>query len=159
MIATRSRLMARLAGRGAMALLELDAAGAEALIADYPQVTVAVYASPRQTVIAGPPDDIDTLIAAVAAQDRLARRVEVDVASHHPIVDPILGDLRADWPIWRPAPRAFRSVSTVDGAGATPVFDAEHWVANLRNPVRFGAAVATAGATMPRSSKSARTRC
>ena len=43
-IATRSRLMARLAGQGAMALLELDAEATEALIADYPGVTVAVYA-------------------------------------------------------------------------------------------------------------------
>src|ERR1700760_4229925 len=84
-IATRSRLMSRLAGQGAMALLELDADGAEALIADHPDVTVAVYASPRQTVIAGPPADVDELVAQVAAQDLLARRVDVDVASHHPI--------------------------------------------------------------------------
>ena len=38
-IATRSRLMSRLAGQGAMALLELDAEATEALIADYPDVT------------------------------------------------------------------------------------------------------------------------
>ena len=85
MIATRSRLMARLAGQGAMALLELDPEGAEALIADYPEVTVAVYASPRQTVIAGPPEQVDAVIAVVSGQDRLARRIEVDVASHHRI--------------------------------------------------------------------------
>ena len=54
-IATRSRLMSRLAGQGAMALLELDPEATAALIADYPDVTLAVYASPRQTVIAGPP--------------------------------------------------------------------------------------------------------
>ena len=34
-IATRSRLMSRLSGQGAMALLELDADATEALIADY----------------------------------------------------------------------------------------------------------------------------
>ena len=56
-IATRSRLMSRLAGQGAMALLELDAEATEALIADYPQVSLAGYLSPRQTVIAGPPAD------------------------------------------------------------------------------------------------------
>ena len=55
-IATRSQLMSRLSGQGAMALLELDAAGTEALIADHPEVSVAVHASPRQTVIAGPPN-------------------------------------------------------------------------------------------------------
>ena len=37
-IANRSRLMSRLAGQGAMALLELDAEATEALIADYPEV-------------------------------------------------------------------------------------------------------------------------
>ena len=81
-IATRSKMMARLAGQGAMALLELDAAAAEAVIADYPEVSLAVYASPRQTVIAGPPDQVDAVIAVVDAQGRLARRIEVDVASH-----------------------------------------------------------------------------
>ena len=94
-IATRSRLMARLAGQGAMALLELDPEATEALIADYPDVTLAVYASPRQTVIAGPPAQVDAVIAVVDAQDRLARRIEVDVASHHPIIDPILPELRS----------------------------------------------------------------
>ena len=54
-IATRSRLMSRLSGRGAMALLELDSEATAALIADRPEVTLAVYASPGQTVIAGPP--------------------------------------------------------------------------------------------------------
>ena len=83
-IATRSRLMSRLAGQGAMALLELDAEAAKAVIAGYPDVTVAVYAAPQQTVIAGPPEQVDAVIAVVDAQGRLARRIEVDVASHHP---------------------------------------------------------------------------
>ena len=51
------------------------------MIADYPDVTLAVYASPRQSVIAGPPEQVDAVIAVVDAQDRLARRIEVDVAS------------------------------------------------------------------------------
>src|SRR3984957_15712487 len=40
-IATRSRLMSRLAGHGAVALLELDAEAAQQLIADYGEVSVA----------------------------------------------------------------------------------------------------------------------
>ena len=94
-IATRSRLMSRLSGQGAMALIELDASAAAELLAGYPGVTIAVYAGPQQVVIAGPPDQVDAVIAVLAAQDRLARRVEVDVASHHPIIDPVLPDLRA----------------------------------------------------------------
>ncbi len=46
--------MAPLSGQGGMALLGTDAAANEALIADYPQVTVGIGNSPRQTVIAGP---------------------------------------------------------------------------------------------------------
>ena len=147
-IATRSRLMARLSGQGAMALLELDSDAAEELIADYPGVTVAVYASPRQTVIAGPPEQVDAAIAVVDAQDRLARRVDVDVASHHPIIDPVLPDLRAELADLKPQQPSIPIIVTTGdrpGDGAN-MFDAEHWAANLRNPVRFAQAVATAGA-------------
>lgn len=143
-ITTRSRLMARLSGQGAMALLELDADAAEALIAGYPQVTLAVHASPRQTVIAGPPEQVDTVIAAVATQNRLARRVEVDVASHHPIIDPILPELRSALADLTPQPPSIPIISTTYES-AQPVADADYWSANLRNPVRFHQAVTAAG--------------
>ena len=42
-IATRSKLMSRLSGQGAMALLELGAEEAEKLVGQYPDTTVAVY--------------------------------------------------------------------------------------------------------------------
>ncbi|MGQ9408435.1 SDR family NAD(P)-dependent oxidoreductase [Mycolicibacterium gilvum] len=147
-IATRSRLMKRLSGQGAMALLELDAESAEELIASYDGLTVAVYASAHQTVIAGPPDQVDAAIAVVDAQDKLARRVDVDVASHHPIVDPILEDLRSELAGLQPRTPTVPIIVTTDGrpTDGSCVFDADHWVANLRNPVRFARAVATAGA-------------
>lgn len=146
MIATRSRLMARLSGQGAMALLELDADATEALIADYARVTLAVHASPHQSVIAGPPESVDAIISAVAAQNRLARRVDVDVASHHPIIDPILPELRSALADLAPQPPNIPIISTAT-EDARPVMDADYWAANLRNPVRFHQAIATAGAT------------
>ncbi|MGE0216904.1 type I polyketide synthase [Mycolicibacterium sp.] len=145
-IATRSRLMKRLSGQGAMALLELDAAAAEQLIADRPDVTVAVYASPKQTVIAGPPDQVDELVAAVDAQGKLARRVEVDVASHHPTIDPVLPELREALAYLAPAAPKIPLLSTVAYTGSAPLYSADYWAANLRNPVRFSAAVHEASA-------------
>ncbi len=157
-IATRSRLMSRLSGQGAMALLELSAAAAEELLTDYPNVTVAVEASPHQVVIAGPPEQVDAVIAVVSAQDRLARRVEVDVASHHAIIDPVLADLRTELADLDPQPPAIPVFVTTGGRtggqqrsdsgmdSGTELFDAAHWVDNLRNPVRFTHAVAAAGA-------------
>ena len=146
-IATRSRLMSRLSGQGAMALLELDASATEELIAGYPDITLAVYASPRQTVIAGPPAQVDAVIAVVDAQGRLARRIEVDVASHHPTIDPILPELRSALADLAPTTPQIPLISTTGNAGGpAPVFDADYWVANVRQPVRFSQAVAAAGA-------------
>ena len=147
-IATRSRLMSRLSGQGAMALLELDPDSAAGLLADYPGVTLAVYASPRESVIAGAPEQVDAVIAEVDAQALLARRIEVDVASHHPIVDPVLAELRTALADLTPRRPSIPIITTTDGYGASGamVFDADHWAANLRNPVRFSDAVATAGA-------------
>lgn len=145
-IATRSRLMSRLSGQGAMALLELDADAAKSVLRRHPDLTLAVHASPRQTVVAGPPQQVDAAIAMVAAQNRLARRIEVDVASHHPTIDPILPELRSALAGLAAKPPETRLISTTVPAGVVPVFDAEYWAANLRNPVRLSQAVATAGA-------------
>lgn len=142
-IATRSRLMAQLSGQGAMALLELDADGIAALIADHPQLTLAVHASPRQSVIAGPPEQVDAAIATVAAQDLLARRIEVDVASHHPIIDPVLPQLRSALADLVPQQPTIPMLTTVYQSAAAAL-DAEYWAANLRNPVRFHQAIGTA---------------
>ena len=144
-ISIRSRLMARLAGAGAMALVELGAGATEELLAGYRGVSVAVYASPRQTVIAGSPEAVDAVIAVVAGQDRLARRIEVDVASHHHTVDAILPELRAALADVRPQPAAIPVLSTVT-PGQSPTFDAEYWVANLRRPVRLAEAITAAAA-------------
>jgi phthiocerol/phenolphthiocerol synthesis type-I polyketide synthase C len=144
-ITTRSRLLAQLAGHGAMALMELDAQATEALLADHPEVAIAVYASPHQTVIAGPPDHIDGIITAVTADNRLARRIDVDVASHHHTVDPILPQLRAQLTALAPQPAQIPMFSTVDGVHGDPSCDADYWVANLRHPVRFAHAVTAAG--------------
>ena len=145
-IAIRSKLMSRLAGQGAVALLELDAGATEALIADYPQVSLAVYSSPGQTVIAGPSAQVDDLIAVVQGQGRFAKRVNMEVASHNALMDPILPELRSALADLAPKSPTIPFISTVaDTAGPAPVLDAAYWVANVRRPVRLSQAIATAG--------------
>lgn len=94
-IAARSQLMSRQAGQGAVALLNLDTEAVEALLVDYPDVSVAGYLSPKQTVVAGPVAPVDAVIAAVSGQNKFARRVNMEVASHTALMDPILPELRA----------------------------------------------------------------
>ena len=143
-IAIRSRLMSRLAGQGAVALLELDADDTAGLIADYPDVGPAVYASPRQTVIAGPPQQIDELITAVTARNGFARRVNMEVASHTALMEPILPELRSALADLAPAEPTIPFISTVVESAAAPVLNADYWVANVRRPVRLHQAITTA---------------
>lgn len=146
-IAARSQLMAELTDKGAVALLELPAEATESLIAGHPGVTVTVYSSPRQTVVAGPTEAVDAVIDSARQQNIFARRVNMEVASHHAMMDPILPELKESLAHLVPGFPVIPVISTVENAGEAAQFDAEHWVANLRNPVRFREAVAAAGAT------------
>ena len=110
--ATRSRLMAPLSGQGTMATLELDADATEALIADHPQVTVGIYASPRQTVISGPTEQIDELIAKVRAQGQFAGKVNIEVAPHNPAMDALQPAMRSELAGLTPRPPTIPIIST-----------------------------------------------
>jgi phthiocerol/phenolphthiocerol synthesis type-I polyketide synthase B len=143
-IANRSRLMSQLAGQGAVGLLKLDAEATEALIADYPEVSVAGYISPKETVIAGPVSPVDAVIAAVSSQNRFARRVNMEVASHTEFMNPILRELRAALKDLKPEFPTIPFFSTVTEGTAAPLLDAEYWVANVRQPARLSWAVTAA---------------
>src|SRR5437588_3314044 len=143
-IAIRSKLMSKLAGQGAVALLKLDAEATGALIADYPEVSVAGYISPRETVIAGPVAPVDAVVGAVSAQNKFARRVNMEVASHTAFMDPILGELRTALADLTPEIPTIPFYSTVMEGFASPMLDADYWVANVRQPALLSQAVAAA---------------
>jgi phthiocerol/phenolphthiocerol synthesis type-I polyketide synthase B len=141
--------MSQLAGTGAVALLEADAGATETLIAGYPGVEIAGYLSPRQTVVAGPVPEIEALLAAATASNRFARRVNMEVASHTALMDPVCEPLQAELADLVPRVPGIAMLSTVVPLAETstaPVLDADYWVSNVRRPVRFHQAVAAAGA-------------
>ena len=146
-IGARSRLMSRLAGQGAVALLEMDADAAEKFLADYPGVSLAGFLSPRQTVVAGPVAQVREVIVAVSAQERFARRVNMEVASHTALMDPILPELRSALADLTPKTPSIPFISTVadgDIGAEALLLDAEYWVANVRQPVRLHQAISAA---------------
>jgi phthiocerol/phenolphthiocerol synthesis type-I polyketide synthase A len=145
-IGTRSRLMARLAGQGAVGLLEMDAETAEKLLADYPQVSLAGFLSPRQTVIAGSVAEVDAAIVAVSEQERFARRVNMEVASHTALMDPILPELRSALADLKPKAPVIPFFSTVADPTAAPTLGADYWVDNVRHPVLLHQAITAASA-------------
>jgi phthiocerol/phenolphthiocerol synthesis type-I polyketide synthase B len=143
-VAIRSRLMSQLAGQGAVGLLKLDAEATAELIADHPGVSVAGYISPQQTVIAGPVAPVDAVIAAVSAQNKFARRVNMEVASHTALMDPILPELRSALTDLVPSMPTVPFISTVVAGTTSPVLDAEYWVANVRQPALLSQAITAA---------------
>jgi phthiocerol/phenolphthiocerol synthesis type-I polyketide synthase B len=150
-IATRSQLMSRLAGQGAVALLDVDADAASTLVADYPGVEVAGHVSPTQTVVAGPPGAVDAVMGALHEQNRFARRVNMEVASHTALMDPILAELRVALADLQPAAPRVRFISTVTDPAGAPTLDADYWVGNVRCPVRLHQAFSAAAAAAHRT--------
>ncbi len=115
----------------------MDAEAAEKLIADYSEVSLAGYLSPRQSVVAGSVAQIDAVIVAVSAQERFARRVNMEVASHTALMDPILTELRSALADLKPTTADDAFISTVADPATTPTLDADYWVDNVRHPCCF----------------------
>ncbi|WP_404384168.1 SDR family NAD(P)-dependent oxidoreductase [Caenispirillum salinarum] len=143
-IAVRSRLLTRIAGQGGMMVVDLPMAEAVALCdgAGGGRVSVAVKNATASTVIAGDPAVLEALAADLEARDIFCRRVKVDVASHSPQVEPLLGDLRTELAGIAPHAGRIPLFSTVQGRVLEgPEATAEYWAENLRRPVLFADAV------------------
>ncbi|MCK6548425.1 acyltransferase domain-containing protein, partial [Myxococcota bacterium] len=138
-ICVRSRLMLRVAGRGAMAFAEVTLDEAAAIVAPFDgRVSIAASNGPRATVLSGDKVALERILEDLEARDVYARWIKVDVASHSREVEPILAELAdALKPLAPKAPR-MPFWSTVRGGfvhGAE--LDASYWVRNLREPVLF----------------------
>src|SRR5262249_11822160 len=93
-VCTRSALMRRLSGAGAMAVVDLPLLETERLLAPWDgRLSVAVSSSPRSTVVAGDVDGVEEIGVALTEQGVFWRRIDVDVASHTAQVDPLREEL------------------------------------------------------------------
>ncbi|EOD64281.1 acyltransferase domain-containing protein, partial [Amycolatopsis vancoresmycina] len=128
-----------------MAVLELPASEVELLLADHPEVDVAAFNSPGMTVVAGPVEPVRALAAAVDRRGLLARLVNSTVAGHCRLVAAAADAVRADLGDLLPVPPETRMYWTaLDDPRGRIVADAGYWAANVRQPVRFTAAVEAA---------------
>ena len=92
----RSRLLARIAGQGGMAAVELSLDDARrALVGRDDSLCAAASNSARSTVISGDAGALADLLADLERRGVYCRRLKVDVASHSPQVDALRADLQA----------------------------------------------------------------
>jgi phthiocerol/phenolphthiocerol synthesis type-I polyketide synthase A len=102
------------------------------------EVTAAVVAGALT-----PQDGLRVIATRSRLMSQLSGQGATDVVSHSSLIDPVLPELRTVLADLTPkSPR----IPVITTTGAAPEFDADHWAANLGNPVRFSEAVATAGA-------------
>jgi phthiocerol/phenolphthiocerol synthesis type-I polyketide synthase D len=140
-VKTRSRLLAATAGTGAMAMLEMSAADVADMLTAYPEVDLAVFNAPRQTVVAGPVDQVLEVVAEAGRRGIATGLIKSTVAGHSRLVEPVTAALRAELSTVRAVgPEIPIYPTALDDA----CFDAGYWVANVRRPVRFAQAVAAA---------------
>jgi polyketide synthase 13 len=125
-----------------MALVEYSAEEIKTVFSDYPDLEVCVYAAPSQTVIGGPPAQVDAIIARAEAEGKFARKFQTKGASHTQQMDPLLGELAAELQGIEARPLTIAYFSTVhEGShirpGSEPIHDVDYWKKGLRHSVYF----------------------
>ena len=125
-----------------MALVEYSADEIKTVFSDFPDLEVCVYAAPTQTVIGGPPEQVDAIIARAEAEGKFARKFQTKGASHTQQMDPLLGELAAELQGIKPMRPTVGIFSTVhEGSyikpGSDPIHDVEYWKKGLRHSVYF----------------------
>ena len=151
----RATLQQRVAGSGRMLAIGLDRSGVEDLLDELgvsrqsgnhrrAQVEIACENSPANTVICGKESALRPVVAELDRRDLQNRLIPGNIAFHSTAMDPLHDDvmaslsfldesaLEADVPM----------VSSVTG-NATQRLDAAYWWSNIRERVRFAAAMET----------------
>jgi len=150
LVAVRSVAMGRAAGGGAMLAVPLGETALGPVLAEHPQVDLAVINAPDACVVSGPAGAVDALAAALATRGVRATRLRLDSAAHSRLIDPALGPMRDAVRGLAAGTPSVPVVSSLTAAQVGGEFaDPEHWVRQLREPVRFSTAL-TAALDQPR---------
>jgi polyketide synthase 13 len=125
-----------------MALVEYSADELKTVFADFPGLEVCVYAAPSQTVIGGPPDQIDAIVARAESEGRFARKLQTKGAGHTSQMDPLLGEFSAELQGISPMTPKIGIFSTVQEGtyvrpGGEPIHDVAYWIKGMRHSVYF----------------------
>lgn len=143
-ICTRSKLMKTLSGKGGcMAVTELTWDEAQDIAKEFDgKLCVAVYNSPKSTVLAGNQESITKVLSVLETKGLFCRQVKVDVASHSPQMDEIKEELRDVLKVVSPAEALVKIYSTVRNQLVNGTdLNGDYWVENLRGTVQFAPVV------------------
>ncbi|KWV33970.1 type I polyketide synthase [Micromonospora rifamycinica] len=137
LVAARGRLMQALPPGGAMVSVRAD----EAAVAPYlsGQVALAAVNGPTAVVLSGAEQPVLAAAAELAARGIRTTRLTVSHAFHSPLIEGMTEEFRRVLATVELRPPVLPLLSGVTGklASAAQLCSPEHWVANIRDTVRF----------------------
>lgn len=144
MIATRARLIERVAGVDA-AMLVVPLPEAEVVAQLPPNVDLATVNAHDECVVSGPRAAIEAFAAELRGRDVECQVVPVAAAGHSALLDPILPEFLETVRGLQLSPPTIPYISNLTGTWVTAeqATDPQHWVDHLRRTVRFADGLAT----------------
>ncbi|MFF4582178.1 type I polyketide synthase [Streptomyces sp. NPDC001373] len=141
-VALRSRLLATVAGQGAMAGVLLPERRVRELLGRWgDRIGIAAVNGPNSTTVSGETGAVRELVAACEAAGARARLIRSTVPGHSPLLDRLEERLTDGLGRITPLPATAAIHSTVTGGPVDPAeLDTAYWFRNLRQTVRFEAA-------------------
>ncbi len=134
----RGRLMQRLAGTGAMAVVDAAASDFEARLESHREVAIAALNAPEMTVVSGTKRGVQALLDELRGEGIEARSIAVELPAHGPWMDPILDELCESLSGLQARTPSIPLWSTVTGAQLRgPECNGGYWARNVRQVVRF----------------------
>jgi acyl transferase domain-containing protein/thioesterase domain-containing protein len=127
------------------AMLSVPLPEAEVLPELLPGLSFAASNGPGLSLVSGEVAAINELEARFKGRGVEARRLQINVAAHSQMLDPILGQFDKYLRSLRLSAPTLPFLSNVTGTWITPAeaCDPEYWVRHLRQPVRFAEGVET----------------
>ncbi|HJR00339.1 MAG TPA: type I polyketide synthase [Methylomirabilota bacterium] len=146
LVAARGRLMGALRQGGAMAAVHADEPTVAGIVAGT-GLAIAAVNGPESVVVSGEAGALEGVLIALKARSIQSQRLRVTQAFHSPLMEPMLEAFRAEARRVQYMSPRISLVSTATGqiveAGE---LGAEYWVRQVREPVRYAAALAAARA-------------
>lgn len=138
LVTARSRLMQALPENGGMAAVLCSPERLAAWLGDHPDVAIAAYNGPSNTVISGPHEALQQVIQRAESAGLDVRPLRVSHAFHSPSMAPMLAEFEQVLRqiSFSPPTRILISNLTGDVAGAE-VSTPDYWCEHVINPVRF----------------------
>jgi acyl transferase domain-containing protein/acyl carrier protein len=143
-VASRSRALLSLAGKGGMAAVALELSELEKRLERWgSRLVIAAVNGHSSMVVSGELQALDELIEECTAEGLRARRIPVDYAAHSAAVEEVRDELLRGCAGISPRRGEIPFHSTVTGGLLdTSELDGEYWYRNLRETVRFEPVIA-----------------